>query len=200
MNTLSLDTMIFILSKLSVFLNKLKIYLFFSLLFIILQMINLTLFLAIEETNSKIKGGLFDFNATLPLIAFHFVVFMVLLNALFYKPVTKILDNRDEYIRNSLTTASTALNKADKLTLQYEQELSHARREAQELIRLSQKEAQLIVLQKIKNAQSNAENLVKEASHQLITQKEQAIKTLENQVETLSDQIQSKLLDNQSLT
>jgi F-type H+-transporting ATPase subunit b len=192
--------MIFILSKLSVFLNKLKIYLFFSLLFIILQMINLTLFLAIEETNSKIKGGLFDFNATLPLIAFHFVVFMVLLNALFYKPVTKILDNRDEYIRNSLTTASTALNKADKLTLQYEQELSHARREAQELIRLSQKEAQLIVLQKIKNAQSNAENLVKEASHQLITQKEQAIKTLENQVETLSDQIQSKLLDNQSLT
>jgi F-type H+-transporting ATPase subunit b len=200
LNTLSLDTMIFILSKLSVFLNKLKIYLFFSLLFIILQMINLTLFLAIEETNSKIKGGLFDFNATLPLIAFHFVVFMVLLNALFYKPVTKILDNRDEYIRNSLTTASTALNKADKLTLQYEQELSHARREAQELIRLSQKEAQLIVLQKIKNAQSNAENLVKEASHQLITQKEQAIKTLENQVETLSDQIQSKLLDNQSLT
>jgi F-type H+-transporting ATPase subunit b len=200
LNTLSLDTMIFILSKLSVFLNKLKIYLFFSLLFIILQMINLTLFLAIEETSSKIKGGLFDFNATLPLIAFHFVVFMVLLNAIFYKPVTKILDNRDEYIRNSLTTASTALNKADKLTLQYEQELSHARREAQELIRLSQKEAQLIVLQKIKNAQNNAENLVKEASQQLIIQKEQAMKTLENQVETLSDQIQSKLLDNQSLT
>jgi F-type H+-transporting ATPase subunit b len=162
-------------------------------------MINLTLFLAIEETNTEIKGGLFDFNATLPLVGLHFLVFMLLLNIIFYKPVTKILDNRDEYIRNSLTTASTALNKADQLTLQYEQELSTARKKAQELIRLSQAEAQQVVLQNIKEAQSSAENLVNEASQQLITQKEQALKTLENQVEILSDQIQSKLLNNQSL-
>lgn len=162
-------------------------------------MINLTLFLAIEKTNTEIQGGLFDFNATLPLVGLHFLVLMLLLDIIFYKPVTKILDNRDEYIRNSLTTASTALNRADKLTLQYEQELSTARKQAQELIRLSQAESQQVVLQKIKEAQNNAESLVNEASQQLITQKEQALKTLENQVEILSDQIQSKLLNNQSL-
>jgi F-type H+-transporting ATPase subunit b len=162
-------------------------------------MINLTLFLAIEKINTEIHGGLFDFNATLPLVGLHFLVLMLLLNIIFYKPVTKILDNRDEYIRNSLTTASSALNKADKLTLQYEQELSNARKEAQELIRLSQTKSQQVVLQKIKEAQNNAENLVNEASQQLITQKEQALKTLENQVEVLSDQIQSKLLNNQSV-
>jgi F-type H+-transporting ATPase subunit b len=162
-------------------------------------MINLTLFLAIEKTNTEIQGGLFDFNATLPLVGLHFLVLMLLLDIIFYKPVTKILDNRDEYIRNSLTTASTALNRADKLTLQYEQELSTARKQAQELIRLSQAESQQVVLQKIKEAQNNAESLVNEASQQLITQKEQALKTLENQVEILSDQIQSKLLNNQSV-
>jgi F-type H+-transporting ATPase subunit b len=162
-------------------------------------MIDLTLFLAIEKTNTEIQGGLFDFNATLPLVGLHFLVLMLLLDIIFYKPVTKILDNRDEYIRNSLTTASTALNRADKLTLQYEQELSTARKQAQELIRLSQAESQQVVLQKIKEAQSNAESLVNEASQQLITQKEQALKTLENQVEILSDQIQSKLLNNQSV-
>jgi F-type H+-transporting ATPase subunit b len=162
-------------------------------------MINSTLFLAIEKTNTEIQGGLFDFNATLPLVGLHFLVLMLLLDIIFYKPVTKILDNRDEYIRNSLTTASTALNRADKLTLQYEQELSTARKQAQELIRLSQAESQQVVLQKIKEAQNNAESLVNEASQQLITQKEQALKTLENQVEILSDQIQSKLLNNQSV-
>ena len=161
-------------------------------------MTNIPYLLALEETVKQAEGGLFDFNATLPLMALQFLILMVLLNVIFYKPVAKILDDRDEYIRNSLTTASASLNKADQLTLQYEQELTNARKEAQELIRSSQKEAQEIVLVKIKEAQENAEALISEASQQLILQKEQAIKTLEDQVETLSDQIKAKLLGNQS--
>lgn len=161
-------------------------------------MINNPFLLALETTTTEVEGGLFDFNATLPLMALQFLILMVLLNIIFYKPVAKILDDRDEYIRNSLTTASAYLNKADKLTLQYEQELTNARKEAQELIRSSQKEAQDIVLVKIKEAQQNAAVLISEASQQLILQKEQAIKTLEDQVETLSDQIKAKLLGNQS--
>nr|YP_009297745.1 ATP synthase CFO B' chain subunit II [Kumanoa americana]AOM67479.1 ATP synthase CFO B' chain subunit II [Kumanoa americana] len=152
-------------------------------------MINLMLFVCAEN-----EGGLFDFNATLPLMALQFLILMFLLNIIFYKPVTKILDSRDEYIRNSLTTASAALNKADQLVLQYEQGLAEARKEAQELIRQSQREAQQIVLVEVKEAQSIAEKLIHEASQQLMIQKEQAIKTLESQVEILSDQIKSKLL------
>nr|YP_009313085.1 ATP synthase CF0 subunit II [Dermonema virens]SCW21339.1 ATP synthase CF0 subunit II [Dermonema virens] len=149
-----------------------------------------------ESIAKESDGGLFDFNATLPLMALQFLILMVLLDNIFYKPVAKVLDDRDEYIRNSLTTASASLNKANQLTLQYEQELANARKEAQELIRYSQKEAQEVVLVKIKNAQKDAENLITEASKQLMSQKEQAIKTLEDQVENLSDQIRSKLLNN----
>ena len=146
---------------------------------------------------AEAEGGLFDFNATLPLMALQFLVLMVLLDNIFYKPVAKILDERDEYIRNSLTTASASLNKANALTLQYEQELSDARKEAQELIRKSQKEAQEVVSIKIKTAQKDAEILIAEASQQLVLQKEQAIKTLEKQVEALSNQIKVKLLNDQ---
>nr|YP_009315134.1 ATP synthase CF0 subunit II [Titanophycus setchellii]SCW23589.1 ATP synthase CF0 subunit II [Titanophycus setchellii] len=144
---------------------------------------------------AEAEGGLFDFNATLPLMALQFLILMVLLDSIFYKPVAKVLDERDEYIRNSLTTASASLNKANELTLQYEQELSDARKEAQELIRNSQKDAQEVVSVKIKTAQKDAEILIAEASQQLILQKEQAIKTLENQVDTLSNQIKVKLLN-----
>nr|YP_009313904.1 ATP synthase CF0 subunit II [Hommersandiophycus borowitzkae]SCW22158.1 ATP synthase CF0 subunit II [Hommersandiophycus borowitzkae] len=154
-------------------------------------------FMLAASTAGEVEGGLFDFNATLPLMALQFLILMVLLNIIFYKPVAKILDDRDEYIRNSLTTASASLNKANQLTLQYEQELANARKDAQELIRNSQQDAQEIVSIKIKNAQKEAEMLIAEASQQLIMQKEQAIKTLENQVETLSDQIKVKLLNNQ---
>nr|YP_009314519.1 ATP synthase CF0 subunit II [Liagoropsis maxima]SCW22773.1 ATP synthase CF0 subunit II [Liagoropsis maxima] len=161
-------------------------------------MINLTIWSLAENVTQEIEGGLFDFNATLPLMVLQFLVLMILLDTIFYKPVARILDGRDEYIRNSLTTASASLNKANELTLQYEQELADARKEAQELIRVSQKEAQEVVLVQIKNAQKDAEMLIVEASKQLMLQKEQAIKTLEKQVETLSNQIKVKLLTKQS--
>ncbi len=41
--------------------------------------------------------------------------------------------------------------------------------------------------------------LIAEASKQLVLQKQEAMRTLENQVQTLSDQIKAKLLNNQSL-
>ena len=64
-------------------------------------------------------GGLFDFNATLPLMAIQFVLLMVVLTFIFYKPVSKVLDDRENYISGNLTQASEKLIKADELYKQY---------------------------------------------------------------------------------
>ncbi|MGL5796158.1 MAG: F0F1 ATP synthase subunit B', partial [Waterburya sp.] len=37
---------------------------------------------------------MFDFDATLPLMAVQFLLLTALLNAVFYKPLTKVLDER----------------------------------------------------------------------------------------------------------
>ena len=153
----------------------------------------------IEKVKSGDQGGLFDFNATLPLMMLQFLILMFILNNLFYKPVAYILDERADYIRNSLTTASAYLLQANELTQKYEKALAESRKEAQNIIRNSQKEAQNIVAVNIKQAQKEAEKLVDEASEQLNTQKERALKTLEDQVDILSDQIKSKLLSRQFL-
>nr|YP_009296594.1 ATP synthase CFO B' chain subunit II [Apophlaea sinclairii]AOM65734.1 ATP synthase CFO B' chain subunit II [Apophlaea sinclairii] len=147
-----------------------------------------------EILNSSPEGGMFDFDATMPLMVLQFLILMVVLNIIFYKPISKILDVRDEYIRNSLTTASTYLVDANQLTEKYEQELALSRQQAQQTIRLSQQQAQKTVSDNIKIAQQEAQKLVSESSIQLNQQKEEAIKTLENQVDTLSKKIQSKLL------
>jgi len=149
-----------------------------------------------EATTSDSKGGLFDFNATLPLMALQFIALTLLLNLLYYKPVINILDDREEYIRNSLTSASASLLQADELTKTYELELAESRKSAQKIIKNAQEEAQLIVSEKIKEAQKNAEKLLVEAYEQLSQQKQQALKSLEVQVDILSDQIQDKLLNN----
>lgn len=162
-------------------------------------MINIFLLSITENTNSIAKGGIFDFNATLPLMMLQFLILMFILNYFFYKPVTNVLDERTDYIRNSLTTASAYLLQADELTKKYEEALTESRKKAQDTIRKSQKEAQDIVAINIKQAQQEAEKLVDEASEQLNIQKEQVLKTLENQVDVLSDRIKSKLLSCQFL-
>nr|YP_009392474.1 ATP synthase CF0 subunit II [Caloglossa monosticha]ARW61036.1 ATP synthase CF0 subunit II [Caloglossa monosticha] len=153
----------------------------------------LSLFL--EICNEEAKGGLFDFNATLPLMSLQFIALTIALNILFYKPVGYILDEREEYIRNSLTTASASLLKADELTQKYEYDLAESRKRAQKIIKTSQDEAQLLVSDQIKRAQLDTESLLNNAYDQLSIQKEQALKTLESQVDILSDQIKAKLLD-----
>ena len=152
-----------------------------------------------EEIDLVEQGGLFDFNGTLPLMMVQFLLLMFILNTIFYKPITHVLDERSEYIRNSLTTASAYLVKANELTEQYERTLAESRKKAQDTIRNSQKEAQSIVATNIKQAQQEAENLVNEAYLQLNVQKEQVLKTLEDKVDTLSDKIKTKLLNRQLL-
>jgi len=153
--------------------------------------------LALQSVSTESKGGLFDFNATLPIMAFQIVLLMLILNFIFYKPIGKILDERDELIRSKLTQASEMLIKAENITKQYELELSHERKEAQAIIASSQKGAQEIVAMEIKQAQKDTEQLVAEATNQLNAQKEKALQALEGQVSSLSEQIKNKLLSNQ---
>lgn len=162
-------------------------------------MINLPLLLAIEASNAEVEGGLFDFNATLPLMVLQFISLTVILNFIFYRPITNVLDERDEYIRNTLTVASASLLKANELTEEYEQQLAESKKQAQNVIKKSQQEAQQIVALKIQEAQKEAEILVNNASNQLNIQKELALKNLELQVDSLSDQIKLKLLGKELL-
>jgi len=128
-------------------------------------MTNYLYILALQIAEAESEGGLFDFNATLPLMAVQILLFMVILNAVFYNPVAKVLDEREEYIRKNLTQASDILAKAEAITKQYEKDLAQERREAQLIISVAQKEAQDIVALEIKQAQKDTELLVTKQLH-----------------------------------
>ena len=73
---------------------------------------NLLISLALQESSAD-QGGLFDFNATLPLMALQFLALTIILNIIYYKPLSRVLDERDEYIRNSLTCLLYTSDAAD---------------------------------------------------------------------------------------
>ncbi len=137
---------------------------------------------------------MFDFDATLPLMAVQFLLLAAVLNVVFYKPLTKALDERDEYIRNNELGAKERLAKAEKVAREYEQQLGDTRRQAQLLIANAQSEAQKIAAQKIGEAQQEAVAKREQAAKEIEQQKQEALQSLEQQVDALSRQILEKIL------
>ena len=153
-------------------------------------LISLAQLLAISEG----AGGLFDFNATLPLMAIQFILLTVVLTFIFYKPVSKHIDERETYISGNLSQASEKLMKADELYTQYDEQLKSARVSAQSIIAQSEKEAKDVVALEINEARSDAAKLIDKTTKELEAQKSLALEKLETQVDELSQLIKEKLL------
>jgi F-type H+-transporting ATPase subunit b len=124
-------------------------------------------------------GGLFDFNATLPLMAIQFILLTVVLTFVFYKPVAKHLEERELY-------------------KQYDEQLKTARVNAQSVIADSEKEAKEIVASEISQARNDAAKLIQQTNKELEAQKSLALEKLETQVDELSQLIKEKLLGKQA--
>jgi F-type H+-transporting ATPase subunit b len=139
-------------------------------------------------------GGLFDFNATLPLMALQIILLSVVLTFVFYKPVSKVIDEREAYINGNLTTASEKLIKADELYSEYDEQLKTARINAQAIIAQSEKEAKDVVAVEINEARQDAAKLIEKTNKELEAQKSIALEQLETQVDELSQLIKEKLL------
>ena len=117
------------------------------------------------------EGGLFDFNATLPLMALQFILLTVALTFIFYKPVGKVLEDRETFISTNLAEASEKLIKADELYKQYDEQLKTARANAQSVIAKSEQEAKDIVALEISQARKDAANLIGQTNKELEAQK-----------------------------
>ncbi len=137
---------------------------------------------------------MFDFDATLPLMAVQFLILTVILNFIFYKPLTQAIDERTDYVRNNLSEAKQRAEKANQLAAQYEQELAETRRQSQALIAAAQAEATKIAAAEIAAAQQEVQVQLLQAQQELDQQKQTALTTLEAQVSDLSRQLLTKLL------
>jgi F-type H+-transporting ATPase subunit b len=140
------------------------------------------------------EGGLFDIDATLPLMAIQFLILAAVLNALFYKPLGKAIDDRAGYVQGQLSSSKSQKEEALALAQKYEQELKDVRKESQEIIAQAQAEAQKIVSEQVQEAQQQVIAQRQKASEEIEAERAQALTSLEQQVEALSSQIVSKFV------
>lgn len=154
-------------------------------------MINLSILISNSEVSGP--GGLFDINATLPLVAIQFLLLAVLLNILLYSPLLKVMEERKEYILSNLAKASELLSEANKLTEQYEQELTSVRKEAQLEITNSQKIHKEILEMELKTSQKYIDNLLDTIQTDLVSKKNMALNSLDEIVQSLGTEIETRL-------
>lgn len=161
-------------------------------------MILQTAFLLAAEAAAEVaegpEGGLFDLNATLPLIAIQTVVLVALLNKVFYEPFSKVIDDRNDYIRTTRLSAQEQLAQAKQLAHQYDQELASTRKQSQVILMEAQAEAQKIAAEQIAAAQREAQQQRESAQSEIEAQKSAALQSLEQEVDGLSRQILEKLI------
>jgi F-type H+-transporting ATPase subunit b len=154
-------------------------------------MIDFSILISSSEVSGP--GGLFDIDATLPLVAIQFLLLMVILNVILYNPLLTIIEERKEYILTNLSKASEILAEANKLTTQYEQELDSVRKEAQLEITNSQKIHKEILEVELNISQKYIDNLLDTITKDLLTKKDIALNNLEEIVESLCVNIESRL-------
>ena len=154
-------------------------------------MVNFSILLSNSEITGP--GGLFDINATLPLVAIQFLLLMVILNIILYSPLLAIITERKEYILNKLAQASDILAQANELTNQYEQELNSVRKEAQLEITNSQKIHKEIFEIELNISQKYIDDLLNTITEDLLDKRHTALNSLDTIVQTLCGEIETIL-------
>ena len=154
-------------------------------------MINISVLISSSEISGP--GGLFDIDATLPLVAIQFLLLMVILNVILYNPLLTIIEERKEYILTNLSKASEILAEANKLTTQYEQELDSVRKEAQLEITNSQKIHKEILEVELNISQKYIDNLLDTITKDLLAKKDIALNSLDETVQSLCVNIETRL-------
>lgn len=154
-------------------------------------MMNILILLSSSEVNGP--GGLFDINATLPLVAAQFLVLMVILNIILYNPLLNIIEERKDYILTNLAKAAEMISQANELTKQYEQELENVQKKVQAEIINSQKFHKEVLENELDISQNYLDNLLKTITKDLLDKKAVTLNNMDQMVQSLCTTIEVRL-------
>jgi len=135
-----------------------------------------------------------EFNATFFVSALSFIIFTFIMNAIFYKPLTKIIDERENYINRAVNDAQNSEELANKLLKDKEATLVKTAEETRKIISSSTAEANAKGNELTGEAKRQAEKSVEAAKENLYRETEHAQNELKVRVKELAENIASKVL------
>ncbi|MCS5706093.1 F0F1 ATP synthase subunit B' [Synechococcus sp. FGCU-3] len=153
----------------------------------------MTSWLLLAEAGAQ-EGGLFDLDATLPLMAVQVVLLTLILNALFFRPVGRAVEEREGYIATSRADAKQKLAQAQRLEADLTEQLKEARQQAQQLIVEAEQEVDKLYREALAAAQADANATREQARREIEAQRDQALASLSAESDRLGALIVDRLL------
>ncbi|MEB3102519.1 F0F1 ATP synthase subunit B [Ferviditalea candida] len=127
------------------------------------------------------------------LIAFLILLWLVRVFAM--KPAMKIMNDRQAYIENQISSAEQTRDEAYRLVEEQKKILADAKKEAYDLIESAKAQKEREASEILKAAQQRAERIIQEATAEIENEKVKAIAELRDQVGNLSVMLASKILE-----
>ena len=127
-----------------------------------------------------------ELNSTFFAQILNFLILVILLRAVAYKPVLKILKEREDRIAASIDKADADAAEAAKTLEAYKAELAGARTKAQEIMDLAEKRASEEHEASIQATKREIEQMKKAAEQQMERERAHAVEQLKGGVVTLA--------------
>ncbi len=135
-----------------------------------------------------------EFNSSFFLQLINFLVLILILYILLFKPIVKNLNTREGII-NSLKEDTEKLNKkADKLVEEYNISIANAKKDSADIINKAKTEAITEQNKIISDAKEQFKNMVDDAKRQIHTETDKASLELKKGAEPLSKLLAEKIL------
>ncbi|MBR1397610.1 MAG: F0F1 ATP synthase subunit B [Selenomonadaceae bacterium] len=141
-----------------------------------------------------------EINATIIAQILNFLILVVILRAVAYKPVVRLLQQRSDKIQNSIDKAEADQKAAEATLAQYKQKLQDANIKAQEIVDKAEKVARDEHDATVLATKKEIDQMKKAAEEDIQRDRERAVAQLKGEVITLSlaaaGKIISKNIDN----
>lgn len=139
---------------------------------------------------------MFEFNATLLVAMISFVVFMFIMNAIFYRPILNIIRKREEFVAQNYETAKEMANKADELNNEYQTKLNDAKAKSRDNIAKEMETAQKVYFEQAQEAKEKAKIQIQNNKEIIESEKIKLCNELDSStIEDISAEILKKVIN-----
>lgn len=141
------------------------------------------------------NGGLLDVNPGLMIwTVITFIILLLILKKVAWKPILTALDKRESDIRESLAQAEKAKEDAKKILEENQANLSKAEEESKKIIDQSRAYAETLKEQLIKESKEQAKKIIDDASLEIQRKKDTAFEELKGQIAEIAISAAEKII------
>lgn len=140
-------------------------------------------------------GSLIDINPGLIFwTAITFILLLLILKKVAWKPILSALDQRETAIKESLEKAEKAKDEAQRILYENQASLSKAEEESKKIVEQGRIYAEKLKEQMLKDSKEQAQKILSEATAEIDRKKEAAFGELKSQIADLVIQTTEKVL------